>query len=354
VDGVEQLSHHGNIGLQGLLAAGQEVLVVGSDMRFSSGADHGWEEQSPTQVGVSDAGDACRPGDRRAGLVLTRIESGMGHPLPRGHVLGKGGELGEDVESAGLGDAPDRLKEFEATSEDGVLADQGTGDLLQVSKAAIQLLDVLQDVLAYDRADLPTAVNHVQAVLLSSPGPGENLNAPCDGADLQDAQGGRTPGREGHASGKLEKDLGIDGVRFGALQPGAGEIPNGSRVGDLDLDSRSSVQRPSELEPVDPRGLHANARRNLPGGDPADEPAMAARRIGDFEHPGGSARMLECNGKGLGSHIDPYENGFHALSLRVYDRFRLPDPGPLPTGLVMQAHQPQKLSGMGKEGGGPI
>src|SRR4029434_8107827 len=144
------------------------MFVIGADVRLAPGAHHSGKEQSPTQVGVADSGDAGRPGDRRAGLVLTRVEPGMGHPLARGHVLGKSGELGEDVESAGLGDAPNRLKEFEATREDGVLADQGTGDLLQVSKAVIQVLDVLQDVLAYGRADLPTPVNHVQAVLFSS------------------------------------------------------------------------------------------------------------------------------------------------------------------------------------------
>jgi hypothetical protein len=81
---------------------------------------------------------------------------------------------------------------------------------------------------------------------------------------------------------------------------------------------------------------------------------MSGGRVGDFEHLGGSSRTLQGDGEGLGGHIDPNENGFHELSLRVYDRFRLPDPGRLPTGLVMQAHQPQKLSGIGKEGGGPI
>jgi hypothetical protein len=81
---------------------------------------------------------------------------------------------------------------------------------------------------------------------------------------------------------------------------------------------------------------------------------MPSRRVGYLEHLGATPRTFQGDGESLGGHIDPNENGVHELSLRVYDRFRLPDPGRLPTGLVMQAHQPQKLSGIGKEGGGPI
>jgi hypothetical protein len=285
---------------------------------------------------------------------LTRIEAGMSHPLPRRHVLGKRGELREDVKSAGLGNAPNRPKNLETASERAVLSDEGDGDLLQAPEAPVQLLQMLKDVLAHNLADLRAAVSHVQAVLFPGTGAQQSLDASRDTADLEDTQRRRAPGLEGHAPRKLEEDLGINGVCLGALQPGPGEVPDRSWVGDLKRDACTAVQRPGELETVDSCGFHADARRKFLGREPTDEPAVSGGRIGDLEHLRGSSRTLKGNGEGLGGHIDPNENGLHEQSLRVYDRFRLPDPEPSPTGLVMQAHRPQKLSGMGEEGGGPI
>jgi len=351
---MEQLAHNGHVGLHRLLSAFQKVLVIGTDTRLAARADHRREEESSAEMGVAHPRDTSRLGDGGTGLVLPGIEPCMRHPLAGGHILGKRGEFGEDVQRASLGDASNGEEDLESLGEIGVFPDEGDSELLQVSNTPIEMLEMFQDVLAHEGSDFRTALGHVQAILFSGARSQESLESPRDGADLQDSKRRGSPGFEGHAPSEFQEHLGVDGVRLGALQPGSSEISDGTGIDDLNLDSGTVVERPGELEPIDPRGLHADTCEKLPGGEPADQTTVTPGCVGNLEGLGGSPGVLERNGEGLGSHIDPYENGLHLRFLRVYDRFRLPDPKSSPTGLVMQAHRPQKLSGMGEEGRGPI
>src|SRR5215471_5636356 len=191
MDRMEQLAHNGHVGLHRLLSAFQKVLVIGTDTRLAARADHRREEESSAEMGVAHPRDTSRLGDGGTGLVLPGIEPCMRHPLAGGHILGKRGEFGEDVQRASLGDASNGEEDLESLGEIGVFPDEGDSELLQVSNTPIEMLEMFQDVLAHEGSDFRTALGHVQAILFSGARSQESLESPRDGADLQDSKGMR-------------------------------------------------------------------------------------------------------------------------------------------------------------------
>ena len=149
---------------------------------------------------------------------------------------------------------------------------------------------------------------------------------------------------------------------LGALQPGPGGIPDRSRVGYLNLDSRTGVQRPGELEAIGPGGFHANTRRELE----SSELAMPGGSVGDLEHFGGSPRVLERDSQGSSrSHRFLRERFSWAVPLGVRllrapqpwtVAYRSCDAGSPASGTLrhgakrVEAHLPHELVGPGNYG----
>ncbi len=58
VDGVKQLAHDGHERLHRLLPSGEQLLVVGPDLRFVLRGNQGWQEQRRAQMAIADLADA--------------------------------------------------------------------------------------------------------------------------------------------------------------------------------------------------------------------------------------------------------------------------------------------------------
>ena len=103
VDCVQQFPHHGDIGLHLRLSSPEEFLVESLHVWFMLSRHDGWQEERSADVGVSLAADAGWLVDRCSGLEDARVETRMGNSLPNVHVLGKNGELGQDLDPRGSG-----------------------------------------------------------------------------------------------------------------------------------------------------------------------------------------------------------------------------------------------------------
>ena len=107
MDGVKELTHDGNDSLhRGLLVADQ-LLIERSDVGLTLFCDQGRHEERCPEVAIAHPGDACRGVEGLAGLEDSRVESCVGDPLSRRHVLGQDADLSEDLDRAGRADASD-------------------------------------------------------------------------------------------------------------------------------------------------------------------------------------------------------------------------------------------------------
>ena len=122
---MEKFAHDGDDGLEGFFAVIAQSLGERVEVGVEAlGGERGHIEGF-AQAPVSLFGDARCAVDGGAGSDLSDIETGGGDPLSLGHVVGPGGEFGEDEQGAALGDAGDRDEQAQAPREFVI----GGGDL---------------------------------------------------------------------------------------------------------------------------------------------------------------------------------------------------------------------------------
>jgi hypothetical protein len=81
-EAVEQLAHDGDVGDLGFLAASEEGLIAGLDLRTALDGDQGRHEQSQAQMAIAGSANVAR-NVMLAALARPWIESGVSHPLMR-------------------------------------------------------------------------------------------------------------------------------------------------------------------------------------------------------------------------------------------------------------------------------
>ena len=104
-DGVQELAHDGDQGLEFFFAPVEQMVIEGAQMRIVLHGDQGGHIESAAQVAVAGLADARLFVDRAARGVLARIESGGGHPLADIEVGREQGEFGQDGNGTGGADA---------------------------------------------------------------------------------------------------------------------------------------------------------------------------------------------------------------------------------------------------------
>ena len=95
IDGVEELAHDGDQGLEFSFAARQELLVEGGPMRFMLKGEQGGPVEAAAQPGVAELADAGGRVDGSSRSVLARMEARCRHPVADVQVRAEQGEFGQ-------------------------------------------------------------------------------------------------------------------------------------------------------------------------------------------------------------------------------------------------------------------
>ena len=105
----------------------------------------------------------------------------------------------------------------------------------------------------------------MESVLLLLAGQLESGDAAQQGAQVESVRFGRLPGDKRHPPDKLQHHFGIELIGLGALQQSFGEVGNGARIGDHDLDPFSPIQSQRQIEAIKTGRFKANldGRRRL-------------------------------------------------------------------------------------------
>ena len=128
----------------------------------------------------------------------------------------------------------------------------------------------------------------MESVLLLLASQLESGDAAHQGAQIEPVRFGGLPGDKRHPPDKLQHHIGIELIGLGALQQGFGEVGNGARIGDHDLDPFSPIQSQRQIEAIKTGCFKANldGRRRLaqplnqdlvPGCGVGKLPPLAAR-----------------------------------------------------------------------------
>ena len=171
----------------------------------------------------------------------------------------------------------------------------------------------------------------MESVLLLLAGQLESGDAAHQGAQIEPVRLGGLPGDKRHPPDKLQHHFGIELIGLGALQQGFGEVGNGARIGDHDLDPFSPIQSQRQIEAIKTGRFKANldGRRRL--AQPLNQDLVPGCGVGKL--PPLAARLLLLH----------WISGSPTLNRHLPTLSRR-----------LSLKGPRILLGMGEEGGGPI
>ena len=115
-DRVEEAAHDGDNRDLLFLAAGQQGVIGGFNLRAALDGDQGGHEQRTTQVAVAGATDVAR-GIGGTALARPRIEPGVGDPLLGLQVLGQDEQFTQEAQGADLADAGDAAQALDLSRQ---------------------------------------------------------------------------------------------------------------------------------------------------------------------------------------------------------------------------------------------
>ena len=278
-DCVKQTAHDGNDGHFLLLAAGEQALIGGLDLRAALEGDQGGHKERQAQVPVAGATDvAWSVGG--AALARPRIEPGMSHPLFGFELRGQHEQFAEQAQGADFADARHAAEPFDLGSELGLASGEFGGGLLQGFDPFLQVANVRAQIrrdesVAIRREGDGVEPRHFAGQLAAQ------LDEPAtELLQGQDRVGGWSPRHELHALQELEDAQRIDRIGLGPGQPGTLEIFDRPWIDDHDFDSRRALQRERQAQAVNAGGFQTNTGAGSTPGEHFEQLAVVSRRVG--------------------------------------------------------------------------
>jgi hypothetical protein len=191
----------------------------------------------------------------------------------------------------------------------------------------------------------------MESVLLLLAGQLESGDAAHQGAQIQPVRFGGLPGDKRHPPDKLQHYFGIELIGLGALQQGFGEIGNGARIGDHDLDPFSPIQSQRQIEAIKTGRFKANldGRRRL--AQPLNQELVPGCGVGKLPPLAASVQALTS----IPTKTAPITLVIRRLLLLNWVSGSPTLNRHLPAlSRRLSIKGPRILLGMGEEGGGPI
>ena len=149
-DGVEEFAHDGDDGLFGFLAASQESLIAGIDLRAVTDGHQCRQKERGTQMGVARLAQAAGFMDRSARFKGPGIQPGMSDPLRGLEALGQHEQFAQDAQPGFVGDAGHRGQQRQGFGQKHTGLSHCQRLLFQREDAALQVRDVQAQVAGDD------------------------------------------------------------------------------------------------------------------------------------------------------------------------------------------------------------
>jgi hypothetical protein len=302
-DRVEEATHDGDEGDFLFLAAGQERLVGGFDLRAALDGDQGGHEESAAQVAVAGAADVAW-GIGGAALAGPWVEPGVGDPWLGFQVLGQHEQFAQEAQGADWADARHAAEAFDLGVQVRLARSEFGGGKLQSFDPLLEVAEVHGQVGGDEAVAIGGKGDGVEPSLFAGDFAAELDQAPAELLQGQDSLGGRGPRDELHALEELKDAQRIDAIGLGAGEPGALEVFDCPWIDDHHFHPRGFLQGQSQTQAVDASRFQADASRGPVAGEQLDQLAMPGGRVGQGARDFGLALAQEGHDQLSGADIE--------------------------------------------------
>src|SRR5512139_1333609 len=350
-DRVEELAHHGDLGLTGSLPALEQGVVEGPGAGFALDRDESGQEEGLAEAAVAELADARLEFDGRSGADVPRIQAGVSDELPAVKVVGQSGEFTQQGQRRPRADVADGDQKRGARREGRVGGDEALGFGLEAGNGAALGLDQALEFALADRAEGGAGGDRVEAVLGRGAVVDQTPDRAHQATQLKRRRGGPEPGAERHPGGVVDQEVEIEVIVLAALHARARKVVDGAWIGDHQLESGSAFESQGQIEPVDTGRLHADPDHGATAPEEGADLPMTGGRVGELPLLD-VAVEAQADIEDLSADFDPCWNDRAHRSLLAVGCFRLPDPVQAPTSLADSGFSASDLPRLWRRGRG--